>query len=102
MATFTQITDTSKKAILERVLCIQYPVQFHQKNDKDKHKDVKTLIDSATKINAIHPVYNLKLGFCITKIDINIQKNDKSYSDTFEVVIAGYSVKNKLRRVWFF
>ena len=89
------MTDTSKKATLKRVFCIQYPVQFRQKNNKDKDKDVSILIDSSSKVNRIHPVYATKLGFHTRKIDVGVQKIDGSYLDAFRIVIADCSVKNK-------
>ena len=47
-------------------------------------------------------VYAIKLDLSIRKIDFGTQKIDKSHLDIFEIVIADYSVKNKLGRVWFF
>ena len=54
------------------------------------------------KINAMHPTYAKKLGLHTRKIDIGAQKIDGSHLDTFEMVIADCSVKNKLGRVQFF
>ena len=96
------MTDTSKKATLERVPYIQYLVQFCQNNDEDKDKDKRALIDSGSKIKAMHPAYATKLGLCIRKIDVGAQKIESSHLDTFEMVIADCSVKKKLRRVRFF
>ena len=96
------MTDTSREAILKRVPCIWYPVRFCQKNDKDKDKDVRALIDSGSKINAMHPAYTTKLGLRTRKIDIGAQKIDRSHLDTFGMVIADCSIKDKLRRVRFF
>ena len=66
------MTDTSKEATLERVPYIRYLVQFYQKNNKDKDKDIKALIDSSSKINAMHPIYATKLGLLARKIDIGV------------------------------
>ena len=55
-----------------------------------------------SEVNAIYPVYATKLGFHTRKIDIGAQKIDRSHLDTFEMVIADFSVKNKLGRVQFF
>ena len=96
------MTDTSREATLERVPCIWYPVWFCRKNDEDEDKNVIALIDSGSKVNAMHPTYATKLGFHIRKIDIGTQKIDGSYLDTFEMVITDCSVKDKLERVWFF
>ena len=48
------MTDTYRENTLKRVLYIQYPIQFCQKNNKDKDKDVKTLKNSSSKVNAMH------------------------------------------------
>ena len=53
-------------------------------------------------MNAIHPIYITKLGFCTRKIDIGIEKIDGSYLNTFGIVLADYSVKNKLGKMLFF
>ena len=66
------MTDTSKEATFERVSCIQYPVQFCRKNNEDEDKNVRALINSGSKINAMHPAYAIKLGFCIIKIDVGV------------------------------
>ena len=50
----------------------------------------------------MYPAYSTKLGLRAKKIDIGVQKIDKSYLDIFGIVIADYSVKNKLERVQFF
>ena len=69
------------------------------KNNKDKDKDVRVLIDSGSEVNIMHPIYTTKLGLCTRKIDVGIQKIDGSYLDTFEIVVADCLVKNKLERV---
>ena len=96
------MTDTKREATLERVPCIWYLVQFCRKNDNDKNKDVSALIDSGNEINAMYPAYTMKLGLCARKIDVGVQKIDRSHLDTFGIVIADCSVRDKLRRVRFF
>lgn len=61
-----------------------------------------TLIDLRSKVNVIYSVYTTKLGIYAREIDISIQKIDKSYLNTFEIVIPDCLVKNKLRKVGFF
>ena len=102
MATSAPITDTSRDATLEQVPCIQYPVQFRRKNNEDKNKDVRALIDLGSEFNAIYPVYATKLGHRARKIDLGAQKINASHLDTFRMVIADCSVQDKLRRVRFF
>ena len=96
------MTDTSRKATLEQIPCIWYLVRFRQKNDKDKDKNVRALIDLGSKVNAMHPAYATKLGLHARKINVGAQKINGSHLDTFKMVIADYSFKNKLKRVRFF
>ena len=96
------MTDTSREATLEQIPCIRYPVWFRRKNDEDEDKDVRALIDSGSAVNVMHPAYATKLGLRARKIDVNAQKIDGSHLDIFRMVIADFSVKNKLGRVRFF
>ena len=50
----------------------------------------------------MHPAYATKLGLRIRKIDVNAQKINRSYLDTFEMVIADCLINNKLGRVRYF
>ena len=50
----------------------------------------------------MHLAYTMKLGFCAKKINVDTQKIDRSHMDTFKMVIANWSVKNKLGKIWFF
>ena len=84
------------------MLCIWYPVRFRWKNNKDQDKDVRVLIASGSEVNAMDPAYATKLGFCARKIDIGVQKIDRSHLDIFGIVIVDCSVEDKLERVWFF
>ena len=96
------MNDTSKEATLEQVPCIQYLVQFHQKNNKDENKDVRALIDLGSEVNAMHLAYATKLGLRTRKIDIGAQKIDRSHLNTFEMVIVDCSINDKLGKVQFF
>ena len=102
MVISTVMTYTSRKSTFEQVLCIYYLVQFRQKNNEDKNKDVKVLVDTGSEVNAIHPIYAMKLGLRVGKINIGAQKINRFYLDTFEIVIADFLVKHKLETVWFF
>ena len=66
------MTDTSRKVTLGRVWCIWYPVQFRRKNDKDKYKNLRALIDLDREFNAMHPAYATNLGLYARKIDVGI------------------------------
>ena len=50
----------------------------------------------------MHPAYATKLGLRTRKIDVGEQKIDGSHLDTFGMVIADFSVKDKLGRIRFF
>ena len=63
---------------------------------------MRALIDSGSEVNIMHPAYATKLGLRARKIDVSAQKIDGSYLDTFRMVIADCSVKDKLGRVRFF
>ena len=63
---------------------------------------MRSLIDSGSKVNAMHPTYATKLGLCARKIDVNAQKINRSYLDIFGMVIVDCLVKNKLGRIRFF
>ena len=47
----------------------------------------------------MHPAYATKLGLRARKIDVGVQKINGSHLNTFEMVIADFSVKDKLERV---
>ena len=96
------MTNTSREAILKQVSSIRYPVRFGQKNDKDKNKDIRALIDLGSEVNIMHPTYATKLGLRARKIDVGAQKIDGSHLHTFGIVIADYLVKDKLGKVRFF
>ena len=63
---------------------------------------MRALIDSGSKVNIMHLAYARKLGLNARKIDVGVQKIDRSYLDIFEMVIVDCSVKDKLGRVRFF
>ena len=56
----------------------------------------------SNEVNAMYPAYATKLGLRTRKIDVGAQKIDGSHLDTFGMVIADSSVKDKLERVRFF
>ena len=47
----------------------------------------------------MYPIYTIKLGLRTRKVDVSIQKIDKSYLDTFRMIMVDYLVKDNLRRV---
>ena len=93
----TGANKEAQEVILGRVPCIHYPVQFR------KNKEViKALIDSSSKVNRMTPAYAKQLGFQVQKTDVGAQKIDSSSLRTFEMVIAGFQLEDKLGRAQFF
>lgn len=89
LATFVPVTESSKEdndVILNRVLCIYYPLRFC----KDKKNEMQALINSVNKINAMTPAYASSLGLRISQINIEAQKIDNSILKTFGIVIASF------------
>ena len=91
------MTGASKEA-LERVSCINYPVQF---KDTDK-APVQALIDSGSEVNATHPSIIKQLGLLIRPTDVEAQKIDGTTLDTHRMVVAAFSVEDKANQVRFF
>ena len=65
------MTNTNRETTLKRVPYIWYLIQFRQENDKNKDKEVKTLMNLDNKVNEMHPTYATKLGFCTKKIGVS-------------------------------
>ena len=60
---------------------------------------MRALIDLGSEVNAMDPTYATKLDLRTREIDVGVQKIDRSHLDTFGMVIAHCSVKDKLGRV---
>ena len=88
----TGAKKAQKLKIIDRVLCICYPVQFQ----KDKSKDVLALLDPKRKINAMILAYAAWLGFQVQKTNVSDPKIDKSLLKTYGMVIAISQVVKKL------
>ena len=103
LATSVSVTDGGEEVVLERVSCIHYPVWF-QKDSKQKgqQQQVRALLDSGSKVNAMSPAYAKKLGFKTQKTNVGAQKIDGSVLETFEMVIADFQVENEGGRPKFF
>ena len=87
------VTDGDKKIV--RVPCIQYLVRFQE-------EQVKALLNSGSKVNAINPDFARKLGFKIWKINVGVQKIDGLALETFGIVIVDFQVEDKANRPRFF
>ena len=92
------MTQEEKKVILDRVQCIHYQVRFQ----KDKQATIQALINSGSEVNAMTPAYAKQLGTQTRKTDVGAQKINRSSLDTFEMVVTGFQVEDKLGRTRFF
>lgn len=81
----SKLVAGANKEILKLILCIYYLVSF-----KKDQAGVQALIDSKSKVNAIIPVYTLKLGFKVRPTDIKAQKIDNFIFNTFEIALASF------------
>ena len=78
------MTGGSKKIVV-KVSYIYYPVWFQENQEQ-----VRALLNSGNKINAINPNYAWKLGLKIQKTNVEAQKMDSSALETFRMVIADF------------
>ena len=60
------------------------------------------MINSESKVNAIHLIFAKQLGLSIRLTDFGIQKIDNNTLDTYKIVVVVFSVKNKANGVRFF
>ena len=88
------VTDSDEKVVI-RVPCIHYPVRFQE-------EQVRALLNSGSKVNAINPNYARKLGLKIQKINVGAQKIDGFALKTFGMVIADFELEDKASRPRFF
>ena len=82
---------------LARVPCIRYPITFRKKS-----VSMSALLDSGSKVNAIHPTLARKLGLPIRPTDVGAQKIDGTMLNTFGMVVLAFSVTDKANQVKFF
>ena len=79
--TSVSVTDGSKEVV--RVPCIHYPVRFQE-------EQVRALLDSGSKVNAMSSAYAKKLGLKTRKTNVRAQKIDGSALEMFGMVIADF------------
>ena len=95
-ATSIPITDGGEEVVI-RVPCIYYPVWF-----QGDQEQVKALLNSDSKVNAMSPAYVKKLGLKTRKTNVGVQKIDGSALGTFRMVIADFQMEDKSGRPRFF
>ena len=101
-ATSVPVTDGGEEVVLEKIPCIYYPVQFQKDSKQEGQQQVRALINSGSKLNAISPAYVEKLSFKTRKTNVGAQKIDGSALETFGIVIADFQVEDKDGRSRFF
>ena len=79
------VTEASQEGVLQRIPCIQYPVQFQQEG-------AQVLLNSGNEVNRMTLAYTEKLGLAIRKTDVDAQKINVSTLMTYRMVIIGFSV----------
>ena len=79
------------------VFCIQFPITFWKKS-----MPMSTLFDSDSEINDIYPTFIQELGVPIRPTDIEAQKIECNILDTYEIVVAAFSITDKANWVRFF
>ena len=88
------VTDGGEE-VVARVSCIHYPVRFQE-------EQVRALLNSGSKVNAMSPIYTKKLGLKTRRTNVGAQKIDGSILETFGMVIADFQVEDKDGRPRFF
>ena len=81
----SQLLTASLEA-LKWIRYISYSVQFEERQTGE----VRALIDSGSKVNAITPIFVAKLGLYIRATYISAQKIDSSAVKTYFMIIAGF------------
>ena len=89
------VTDGSEKVV--RVSYIHYPVWF-----QEGQKQIKTLLDSGSKVNAMSPAYIERLDLKAWKTNVGAQKIDSSALVTFRMVIIDIQMEDKGGKPKFF
>ena len=80
---------------LARVPCIRYLINIGKKS-------VSALLDSISKVNAVHPAFAKELGLFIRPTDVGVQKIDGTMLETYGIVVAAFLVEDKANQVRFF
>ena len=89
------MTDGGEEII--RVPYIYYPVSFQESQEQ-----VRALLNSGSKVNAINPAFTRKLGLHIQKTNVGAQKIDGFIFESFGMLIADFQVEDKSGRPKFF
>ena len=75
-----------------QVPCICYPINFGKKS-------VSVLFDLGSEVNTVHLAFAKELGLPIKPTDVGAQKIDGTTLETYGIVVAAFSVEDKVNRV---
>ena len=84
------IDNSDKEIVLKKILCIHYPVRFQEDQEQEGQEQVRALLNSGSKVNAMSPAYAKRLGFKTRKTNVGAQKIDGSALETFGMVITDF------------
>ena len=101
LAISSLVTETSKEddVVLKCVPCIYYPVEFKKYANETQ---VQALINSRSEVNTIHPSFVKELGLPIRSTEVGAQKIDGTTLDIYGIIVAAFSVTDKVNWVTFF
>ena len=94
--------NKGEEVVLKKVPCIYYPVWFQENQRHEGQEQVRALLNSGSKVNAMSLAYAKRLGFKTWKTSVGVQKIDGSALEIFEMVIADFQVEDKGGRLRFF
>ena len=89
----------TRKEALEHIPYIYYLVRFKRDTNKT---EVQALINSESEANAFYLSFAKQLDLPIRLIDIGAQKIDGAILDTYEMIVAAFSVIEKANQIRFF
>ena len=104
------MTEDCEEAILvnvkeqEQVTCIQSPIVFPGGVTQDGSvlDPVSALLDSSSEVNAIYLAFAERLGLVVRATNVDAQKIDGTTFETYEMVVAAFSVTDQANRIRFF
>ena len=104
------MTEDSEGAILvsvkeiKQITCIQYPIVFSGSVTQDSLALdlVSVLFDSGNEVIAMHLVFAKRLSLVMQATNVGSQKIDGNTLETYEMVVAAFSVTDQANKVRFF
>ena len=108
--TSISVTENSEETILvsvkelEWVTCIQYPIAFSGGINQDGSalNPVSALLNLSSEVNVMHLAFAKRLGLVMQATNVGAQKIDGTTLESYEMVVAAFSVIDQTDRVKFF